>query len=131
LVKSVDELIGRNGFDEEVFAQIGESSYRPHNFEGVSSLEKRLFDKRIREASGIIGEVINDHQVTIARKFEELGHILVAYNAKDLPDGIRRLKNFIPQKRKANPGAVVDRIGRFLNSLSESRQRQDQHWRWK
>ena len=158
LVKSVDDVISQKGFEEEVFAQIGVSSYQPQNFRYTRYMGKRQFDKLMQKASSIIGhagigtitmaldnekpllvmprlkkygEVVNDHQIAFARKFEELGHILVAYNAKDLPDGIRKLKSFIPQKRKANPGAVVDRIGRFLNSLSESRQRQDQHWRWK
>jgi UDP-N-acetylglucosamine transferase subunit ALG13 len=65
-------------------------------------------------------EHVNDHQVATARKFEEFGHILVAYDTEDLPDGVRRLKNFIPRKREANPGAIADRIGRFLRNLSES-----------
>jgi UDP-N-acetylglucosamine transferase subunit ALG13 len=63
------------------------------------------------------GEVVNNHQLTIAKRFSELGHILVAYNAEDLPEGVRRMKNFIPRKRKANPHAVVDRIRRFLDCL--------------
>jgi len=144
LVKAVDELVGRNGFDEEIFAQIGETSYRPRNFESVASLEKKLFDKYLKESSSIVshagmgtiamaldnykpllvmprskkyGEVVNDHQAAIARKFEELGHILVAYDVEDLPDGINKLKSFVPRKRNANPDAVADRIRRFLNSL--------------
>ncbi|MBA7651210.1 hypothetical protein ES703_59027 [subsurface metagenome] len=149
LVKCVDDAVSQNGFKEEIFAQIGESSYRPRNFEGVSSLEKRLFDKRIREASGIIshagigtimmaldnrkpllvmprlrkyGEVVNDHQVAIARKFEELGHILVAYDTKDLLQKMKQLRTFVPRKRKAQPHAVAERIARFLNELVANRE---------
>lgn len=148
LVKCVDDAVSQDGYEETIFAQIGESSYQPRNFEGVSSLEKRLFDKRIREASGIIshagmgtimmaldnrkpllvmprlskyGEVVNDHQVAIAKRFEKLGHILVAYDVEALPDRMRKLKNFVPRKRKVSPHAVANRIRRFLNSLSESR----------
>ena len=148
LVRFVDEAISQNRFEEEIFAQIGDSSYRPHNFKYVESLEKSEFDSWMQRASGIIshagigtlkmaldsekpllvmprlkkyGEVVNDHQVAIARKFEELGHILVAYDIEDLRDSIRKLKNFVPRKRKASPHAVADRIRRFLNSLSESR----------
>ncbi len=145
LVKSVDEVVSQNGFKEEIFAQIGENSYRPHNFEGVSFLEKGLFDKRIRHASGIIshagmgtiimaldnrkpllvmprltkyGEVVNDHQVAIARKFEELCHILVAYDVKDLPQKMKQLKTFVPRGREAQPHAVAERIERFLNNMA-------------
>jgi UDP-N-acetylglucosamine transferase subunit ALG13 len=64
-------------------------------------------------------EHVNDHQVATARKFEELGHILAVYDAKDLPNGIHKLKNFVPRERKANPEAVADRIHRFLNSLQD------------
>jgi UDP-N-acetylglucosamine transferase subunit ALG13 len=62
-------------------------------------------------------EHVNDHQVATAKKFEELGHILAVYDVKDLPNGIRKLKNFIPRKRKASPDAIADRIRRFLNKL--------------
>jgi len=146
LVKSVDEVISNNGFDEEIFAQIGESSYKPRNFESVNSLDKRLFDSWMRKASGIIshagigtitialdgnkpllvmprlskyGEVVNDHQVAIARKFEELGHILMAYDTKDLPQKMKQLRTFVPCKREAQPQAVAERIAQFLNELSK------------
>lgn len=146
LIKSVDQAFDKRLINEEIFAQIGETSYKPLNFESVVSLEKNLFDKRLREASSVIShagmgtitmalknhkpllvmprlkryrEHVNDHQVATARKFEELGHILAVYDAKDLPNGIRKLKNFVPRERKANPEAVADRIHRFLNSLQD------------
>ena len=146
LVKSVDEMISEDGFEEEIFAQIGESSYRPRNFEAVSFLEKSLFDKHIRKASGIIShggigtiaialehnkpllamprlkcysEVVHDHQVAVVKRFELLGHVLVAYEAAELPAKIKQLKSFVPCKRKAQPQAVVERIAQFLNELSK------------
>lgn len=146
LVKTVDQAFDGILVNEEIFAQIGETSYKPLNFESVVSLEKNVFDKRLREASSVIShagmgtitmalknhkpllvmprlkryrEHVNDHQVATARKFEELGHILAVYDAKDLPNGIRKLKNFVPRERKANPEAVADRIHRFLNSLQD------------
>lgn len=146
LVKSMDQAFDGRLINEEIFAQIGETSYKPLNFESVVSLEKNLFDKRLREASSVIShagmgtitmalknhkpllvmprlkryrEHVNDHQVATARKFEKLGHILAVYDAKDLPNGIRKLKNFVPRERKANPEAVADRIHRFLNSLQD------------
>ena len=144
LVKTIDEAIDNCQINEKIFAQIADSSYQPRNFEYVKSLGKSEFDRWIQKASGVIGhagmgtitmaldnekpllvmprlkkyrEVVNDHQVAIARKFEELGHILAVYDVKDLPDGIRKLKNFIPKERKANPEAVANRIRCFLNSL--------------
>ena len=68
-------------------------------------------------------EHVNDHQVATARKFEELGHILAVYDAKDLPNGIRKLKNFVPRERKANPEAVAGKIKYFLRLLTENQKK--------
>ena len=148
LVKSVDQTFDGRLIDEEIFAQIGKTFYKPRNFESVAYLEKQVFDKQFEKASAVIshagmgtitmaldnkkpllvmprlkkyGEVVNDHQAAIAKRFSELGHILAVYDAKDLSDGIRKLKDFVPKERKANPDVVADRICCFLNSLSKSR----------
>lgn len=146
LVKAVDELVGANGLDDKIFAQIGNSSYRPKNFEAASELEKSVFDEHFNRADGIIshagmgtitmalerrkpllvmprlrkyGEVVNDHQVAIARKFEERHYLLVAYGEADLPTKIEELKTFTPQERRPQTELVVARISTFLNELSE------------
>lgn len=149
LLKAVDDCFDDGLINEEIFAQIGDSSYRPHNFKAVSSLEKHLFDKHIREASCIIShagigsitmalnynkpllvmprrkrfkEHVNDHQVATARKFEEFGHILVAYQEEDLPEKIKELKSFVPRPRKNQAKAVADRIAKFLDEVSSLRE---------
>ena len=143
-IRAVDNIFDQGLIDEEIFAQIGETSYKPRNFESVASLEKKVFDERFKKASSVIShagvgtitvalknhkpllvmprmkrykEHVNDHQVATAKKFEELGHILAVYDVKDLPNGIRKLKNFIPRERKASPDAIAERIRRFLNKL--------------
>jgi UDP-N-acetylglucosamine transferase subunit ALG13 len=145
-VRAVDNIFDQGLIDEEIFAQIGETTYKPHNFESVASLDKNLFDKRLKEASSVIshagigtitmalsnnkpllvmprlkkyGEVVNNHQAAIAKRFSELGHLLIVYDVKDLPNGIRKLKDFIPRERKASPDAIADRIRRFLDSLQD------------
>jgi UDP-N-acetylglucosamine transferase subunit ALG13 len=148
LVRAVDEAVGQNGFKETVFAQIGDSSYQPLNFEAVSSLEKKVFDNYILKASGIIshagmgtimvalenhkpllvmprlkryGEVVNDHQNVLARKFGELGHILVAYSEEEFPEKLRELKTFVPKPRENQAKAVADRITKFLDELQKTK----------
>lgn len=144
LVKTIDGLIKQNGSNEEIFAQIGDSKYKPKNFKAVASIEKHLFDKYMLDASCIIshagmgtitmalenhkpllvmprlakyGEVVNDHQVTIAKKFEQLGYLLVAYETEQIPEKLEQLKTFIPRNRQAQPKAVADRISQFLREL--------------
>jgi len=147
LVKAVDELVGRNGFDEEIYAQIGDSSYQPRNFKAIPLLEKKVFDKRISEASCIVShagmgimtmaldnekpllvmprlrryrEVVNDHQVAIAKKFEQLGYVLAAYSVEELPEKIQQLSTFTPKKRVSQVQLVAGRITEFLNGVSIS-----------
>jgi UDP-N-acetylglucosamine transferase subunit ALG13 len=141
LVKAIDNCLEAGIIEEEIFGQIGKSSYEPRNFKSISFLEKKEFDQTLIESSGVIGhagigiirtaldnnkpllvmprlkkyhEVVHDHQVEIARKFEELGHILVAYKEEDLFTKTQQLKGFIPQKRKTQVEAVVSRITEFL-----------------
>jgi len=144
LVRAVDRAIEAGKLDEEVCAQIGDSSYRPRNFEAVSYMEKRLFDEHVRKASSIIGhagmgcitmamdnrkpllvmprlkkyrEVVNDHQLAIVKKFEDLGYLLAAYSEEDLLNKIGLLKDFVPRRREVNRAAVVVRISAFLRGI--------------
>jgi len=148
LVRAVDDAVAAGIIKDQVFAQVGRTSYAPKNMEYAEVLDKHSFDKKVADAEHLIShagigsitialehnkpllvmprmkrykEHVNDHQVGTARKFEELGHLLVVYDAEDLPERIRELKNFVPRERKANPHAVADRIRRFLSDLSEAR----------
>jgi beta-1,4-N-acetylglucosaminyltransferase len=149
LVKSIDEFINQNGFEDEIFAQIGKSTYRPRNFEYVEFLNKKNFDGYVNNASGLIshagigiimqsldnskpllvmprlrklGEVVNDHQLAIAKKFEESGHILAAYSEKELPMKIKQLNTFRLKKRETQAHLVIKRISRFLNEFTTVKQ---------
>lgn len=144
LVKAVDRAIEAMGLDEELYAQVGDSSYQPRNFEAASHLEKHLFDDCMRKASSIIshagmgtitmaldhkkpllvmprrkrfGEVVNDHQVAIAKKYEELGHLIVAYDEEDISKKIKALRHFVPRKRNVCCEAVIQRISSFLHEI--------------
>lgn len=146
LVKAVDEALDSNLINEKVFGQIGKYSYRPRNFEFVNFLEKSLLDNHMREASAIIShagmgtitsafergkpllvmprlkqyrEHVNDHQVAIVKKFEELGHLLAAHNKEDLHSGIRKLRSFVPKIRQNQAQSVALRIKNFLNELNK------------
>lgn len=144
LVRAVDDIIGEGLISETVFGQIGQNACEPRNFEAVARMEKAEFDKHLTQASAIIGhagmgtismalnhhkpllamprlkkygEVVNDHQLDIARKFSQLGHILAAYGVEDLPQGVRRLADFVPKQRRPAAQAVADRVRRFLSGV--------------
>jgi len=144
LVQAIDRIIADGLISETVFGQIGDGACKPRNFQAVARMEKAEFDKHLTEASAVIGhagmgtismalnnrkpllamprlkkygEVVNDHQMDIARKFSQMGHILAAYGVEDLPQGVRRLADFVPEQRRPAAQAVADRISRFLNGV--------------
>jgi len=145
LVKAVDEAIGRGEIvDVEVFAQIGGGEYEPVNMQFVRMLDKDAFDEKVSGADALIGhsgigtivmamekakpllvmprrkkygELVNEHQLATAKKFEELGHIMAAYDTDGLAVKISELKSFKPKRREALPRRVCDRIKAFLESI--------------
>lgn len=144
LVKTVDRAIEKGQITENVYAQIGDNAYQPHGFEAAPFLEKDQFDKFVQQASYVIShagmgiitatldnnkpllamprqkiynEVVNNHQIIIAKRFEQLHHILVAYNEKEFSTKINQLKHFKPKKRITQTQAMTDCISNYLNKI--------------
>ncbi|OPX90614.1 MAG: hypothetical protein A4E53_00918 [Pelotomaculum sp. PtaB.Bin104] len=144
LVKAVDQAIEKGLVQDTVFAQIGPGAYLPKRMEYVVSLKKEAFDKTLNSCDSIIShagmgnielalktgkpllvmprrkeyaEVVNDHQVDTARKFEQLGHILAAYDPDELIEKIKLLKTFVPKPRIPNRRGIIDRISQFLATI--------------
>ncbi|MHC4113869.1 MAG: glycosyltransferase [Planctomycetota bacterium] len=144
LVKAVDHAVEAGLVAGQIVGQIGRTKYRPGSFPAVQLMEKQTFDGYVSRASAIIshagmgtiemalelgkpllamprrkefGEVVNNHQFEIAEKFEELGHILVAYHEDDLVEKTRELSTFMPKVRKHDAEAVIERIAGFLSSI--------------
>ena len=150
LVKAIDHLFEEGLIQEEVFGQIGRSTYQPRHFRAVTSLEKSAFDERFRQASAIIShagmgaitmaldqgkpllvmprqrkykEVVNDHQGALADRFEALGHILVAWDETQLREKVQQLRSFVPRPRQAEPESVARKIRAFLELLGGTKRR--------
>jgi len=144
LVMAVDKAVEIVDTKEEIYAQIGVSVYKPINFHAVSTLGKNQFDEIMRQASFIIGhagigtitmafdykkpllvmprlkkygEVVNDHQLAIARNFEKAGHVLAAYTKEDLPQKIRELLSFSPRLRSNDTEVLIKTIREYLRSI--------------
>ena len=144
LVKAIDEVIGKGQMKESVFAQIGPGGYVPRHMDSIISLDKEAFEKMFDSSQAVIshagmgtislamkaqkpllvmprrrkyGEVVNDHQVDTARRFEQLGHLLAAYDEMELVGKIESLKTFPPKPRIPNRQRVINRVRGFLESL--------------
>ena len=144
LVRSVDEMIGQKLIEGTIVAQIGDGRYEPQHMAFDRFLPKPEYDMRIGKATMLIShagagtialalryhkpllvvprlkrfnEHVNDHQVATARKFEELGHVLVAYDMQNIPATLHALSNFSPRSRVVRPQELARRIGVFLETL--------------
>ena len=146
LVMAVDNAVAENLIEEDVIAQVGKGGVKCQNIKCVEFLDKVEFDEHVRNASCLIShagmgninmaltnnkpllvmprlskykEHVNDHQLDTARKFEKLGHLLVAYTVDQLPDKIKQLKTFVPKKRQSQPDLVAARITEFLETIKK------------
>jgi UDP-N-acetylglucosamine transferase subunit ALG13 len=144
LIKAVDLAVRDGLVSDEIFAQTGACKYIPEHMEYTNMLEKNEFDLRFKDAKSVIGhagmgtismaleqekpilvvarmnkynEHVNDHQVSTANMFENLGHVLVAHKMNELPQKIKELSTFIPAKRNITPHLVADKIAEFLVDL--------------
>jgi UDP-N-acetylglucosamine transferase subunit ALG13 len=128
MVRTVDEWAeGNQGV--EVFAQIGQSTYRPRRLRWQPALDPPEFQRRLEDATAVIahagmgtilkawelgkpiivmprraelGEVLNDHQVATARRLQELGRIAVAFDEADLWRQLDSLRHLRPAERIAD-----------------------------
>lgn len=121
LLSEIDELIEDGVINEPVFAQIGNSTYLPRNFEYKNFLSQHDFHIKINECDVLIthggvgsiqnglklnkkvivyprlskyGEHVDDHQTEIAEKYDQYGYCLSVSETKSLRDCLRLIPTF-------------------------------------
>ena len=141
LIQAVDEMVGDGRITDKVSAQIGDGKYEPKNFPFKRFMGKPEYERELAAASYLIAhagagtiaqaletgkpllvlprlsankEHVNDHQIATARKFAELGHVLVANHASELPRQLFRLKSFIPKHREVDSEQMARRVALVL-----------------
>lgn len=145
LVRAVDELVGQGEIREPVFAQIGDGRFEPRNMPFERFVDKTRYEQHVRNADTLIGhagagtielallhgkallvlprakrfgEHVNDHQLATARKFEALGHVMVAYDTAAIAAGVRALAKFRPRPRVADRERMARRVGQFIDEVN-------------
>jgi len=144
LVRAVDHWCASRR-QIEVFGQIGSSGYQPTHFPAVEWMDRAACTERLRASEAVVshagmgtimqcqdedkpllvlprraslGECINQHQVSMARKLDRLGLIQVAYDEGELPDKLDCLLERSPTFHARDCCAgLIARIGAYIADM--------------
>ncbi len=143
LLKELDRLKEEKEIDEEIFAQIGYSDYKPKHFEYREFVDrdefKEIMDKcdvviahggtgaiitAVKKDKKVIaiprlakyGEHVDDHQIQLVDEFKELNLIYPVYDEKELGKAIREIRNIKFDKYVSNTNTIIDDIEKFIES---------------
>ncbi|NLZ34565.1 MAG: beta(1,3)galactosyltransferase EpsH [Clostridiales bacterium] len=143
LLIEIDKLVESGSIDEEVFAQIGYSDYKPKNYKFKEFLNRDEFaeimdkcDKVITHGGtgAIIGAVkrgkkviavprlkkfeehVDDHQLQIIDEFEKIGFISAVKDIENLQVTISNIDIIKVKKYVSNTDKIIKSISEFINS---------------
>ena len=145
LLKYIDEQIENGKIKENVFAQIGNSSYKPKNYNYKDFLDKEEFEEKIKASQLIIthsgvgtiiasinenkpvivvprlkkfGEHVDDHQLQIAESFSKKNFVISnGENIDDLIENIKKSKKFKFEKYKSSNKKIQKIIDDFIKKV--------------
>ena len=143
LLEELDRLIEVKKIDEEIFAQIGYSDYKPKYFEYKEFVDrdkfKNIMDKcdiviahggtgaiitAVKKGKRVIaiprlakyGEHVDDHQIQLVDEFKELNLIYPVYNEKNLGKAIGEIRKIKFDKYVSNTTTMISDIETFIES---------------
>lgn len=142
LLKKIDELIEKKVINEEVFAQIGVSDYKPKNYDYKDYMTQDEFAQKLDGADIIIthagtgvivnsvkkgkkviaiprlkkyGEHVDDHQIQLIEQFDELQFIEPCYEMENLEKTLHAIENKKYNKYVSNTDTIIDSIKDFID----------------
>lgn len=143
LLEEIDRLVDSGIINDEIFAQIGYSDYRPQNFKYKDFVNRNEFLKYLTNANLIIthggtgaivsalkkgkkvialprlanyGEHVDNHQVQLLKQFDDLGLIYPCYDLSKLEQGILGIDKIVFNKYQSNTNSILNSIERFLKN---------------
>ena len=140
----LDKLCEEGIIEDEIFAQIGTSTYKPKHFKYVDFVSQEEFLEKIKEAKYVIthgasgsimkalnegkkviavtrlekyGEHINDHQIQNNEAFGSNGYVLPVFEMEELKDAIIKIqtgKDNLKKWENKDPMAIINMIDKFI-----------------
>lgn len=143
LLKEIDKLIENGTIQEDVFAQIGYSDYKPKKYKFKEFLNRDEFDEYeskcdilithggtgaiiggVKKGKKVIavprlakyGEHVDDHQLQLIEQFEEQNLICGLNDCKELADSLIFVKDYVFDSYKSNTQKYIDDIENFIEN---------------
>lgn len=140
LVKKMDEIAGK--IDEKVIMQIGNTKYKPVNaehfeFAEYSKIQKLNSDARIVVSHAGVGsiltaleqkthliifprlkrysEVVDDHQLEIAKELSENPNVTIVNDVEDLEESLKTIFSFVEE---SSENRLVYSLKKYIFSIS-------------
>lgn len=140
----LDKLYDEGIIKDDIFAQIGTSTYKPRNYEYKDFISQEEFMDKIKESTYVIshgasgsimkalnaekkviavtrlekyGEHINDHQIQNNEAFGSNGYVLPVFEMNELKDAIIKIqtgKDNLKKWENKDPMAIVNLIDKFI-----------------
>lgn len=144
LLKEIDILVGQRKIDDEVFAQVGKSDYKPQNYATVDFLDKNVFEENMSSCDMLIThsgvgsivsginndkpvivvprlekykEHVDDHQIEIAIAFSQKNYVLMCSEVEDLEKYILEAKVHKFDKYVSQREKAVRTISTYIKGL--------------
>lgn len=141
LLQKLDDYVEQGLLTDEIYAQIGNSTYKPQYYSYKEFMDKEEFDQTIARADIIIAhsgvgtiitaihadkpiivyprlskykEHVDNHQLDIAKAFETKKYVLCCYENDDLLEIINKSKNYQFEEYVSHQQKIVNIIKEFL-----------------
>lgn len=141
LLQKLDEYVEKKMISDEIFAQIGSSTYKPKYYKYAEFMDKKDFDETIRKADVIIShsgvgtiitainaqkpvvvyprlakykEHVDDHQLDIAKAFETKKYVICCYENDDLLEKINKSREYHFDEYVSQQKQIVGIIKKFM-----------------
>lgn len=138
---AVDDFVNAGLIDEEIFAQIGYSDYRPRNFQYKEFLDRKEFSEIMNRADivithggtgAIVGalkknkkviavprrakyrEHVDDHQLQLVKEFQNLNLIYECDDCSKLVEAIKNVRAMHFNSYHSNTETYIKSITAFL-----------------
>ena len=144
LLKEIEECIENKLINEEVIVQAGFTKYETNKMKIFDMISKKELEEYINDANIIIthggvgsiimalekdkkviavprlheyGEHVNDHQKQIIKAFSEKKYLIGIQNVDELPNALKEIEKFKPEKYKSDNKKILNIIENFIDNI--------------